>query len=83
MQIRESARKHGVADDDIRHAVEHPTAREELDAPGDEQRVLWLGPDRAGNLLEIIVVVFEDGAELAVHAMKMRPMYRRVLPKER
>jgi hypothetical protein len=45
--------------------------------------VLWLGPDRAGNLLEIIVVVFEDGAELAVHAMKMRPMYRRVLPKER
>ena len=75
MQIRQSARKHGVADGDIRHALRSPLASEEL----DERRVLWLGPDRAGNLLEIIVLSLDQG-DLVIHAMKMRSEYRRMLP---
>ncbi len=74
MQIRDSARRHGRADQDIRHAVEHALAREEL----DEHRVLWLGPDRAGNLLEI-VILYTDQREIVIHAMKMRPDYQGLL----
>ena len=75
MEIYPSARKHGVADDDIRHAVEQALARDEL----DEYRVLWLGPDRAGNLLEIIVL-YLDRRAIAIHAMKMRSKYAHLLP---
>ena len=83
MEIRESARKHGIADEDVRHAVDHALARDELDPDEGERRTLCIGPDRAANLLEIVVVTFEDGEELAVHAMKMRSAYRRLLPRER
>jgi hypothetical protein len=31
--------------------------------------VLNLGPDRAGNLLEVVSVVREDGSEIVIHAM--------------
>lgn len=75
MEIRESARKHGVADDDIRHAVAHALASQEL----DEYRALWLGPDRTGNFLEI-VVLYLDRREIVIHAMKMRPEYGLLLP---
>ena len=34
---------------------------------------------RAGNLLEIIVLSLDQG-EFVIHAMKMRPAYRRMLP---
>nr|WP_243407184.1 hypothetical protein [Frankia canadensis] len=44
------------------------------------QRELRLGPDRAGNLLEIVVLLLDDGAELIIHAMRMRPKYRDLLP---
>lgn len=75
MEIHPSARKHGLADDDIRHAVERPLARDEL----DEYRVLWLGPERAGNLLEG-VVLYLDRRAIAIHAMRMRSKYAHLLP---
>lgn len=37
-----------------------------------------LGPDRAGNLLEIVVLVIVEGDEIAIHAMAMRAKYRRL-----
>jgi hypothetical protein len=40
-----------------------------------------LGPDRAGNLLEVIVLHFDDGREMAIHAMPMRSQYRAMLPR--
>jgi hypothetical protein len=66
----------GVADEDIAHALEHVLATE--DAGEDPDRWLAIGPDRAANLLEIIVLV-TDTHEIAVHAMPMRPQYRRLL----
>jgi hypothetical protein len=50
VEIYGSARKHGVADDDIAHAIEHALAVGEQ-ADG---KVLYLGPDRAANLLEVV-----------------------------
>ncbi|WP_261568883.1 hypothetical protein [Frankia gtarii] len=46
---------------------------------GGPPRELRLGPGRAGNLLEIVVLLLGDGTELIICAMRMRPKYRRLL----
>lgn len=38
-------------------------------------KVLYLGPDRAANLVEVVSVLREDGTEIVIHAMRMRPKY--------
>jgi hypothetical protein len=69
--VGDSARKRGIADEDIVHAVEHALAVDEQ----DDGRVLYLGPDRAANLLEVVSVMREDGSEIVIHAMRMRTDY--------
>ena len=44
-------------------------------------RTLVLGPDRAGNMVEVIVLHFDDGREMAIHAMPMRSRYSGLLPR--
>lgn len=72
VEILESARRHGIADDDIRHAVENSM----VGARSDDESgfTMLVGPDQAGNLLEVGVVVADD-IEFAVHAMRARPRY--------
>jgi hypothetical protein len=70
--VADSCRKHGCGEDDILHAFNHPLFVEEL----DEGLLMFVGPDRAGNLLEIGVVTASDGAVI-VHAMEARPKYMR------
>lgn len=41
--------------------------------------MLYLGPDRAGNLLEVVSVMREDGTEIVIHAMPMRRIYEPLL----
>ena len=69
-----------MADADMRHAVAHHLHELELDEDEPPRRVLYLGPDRAGNLLEIVVIARDDGSELAIHAMKMQRKYEQLLP---
>jgi hypothetical protein len=38
-----------------------------------------LGPDRAANMLEVVVLTTVEGTQLAIHAMGMRPTYARLL----
>ncbi len=76
MQIHAFARKHGIADADI-HAVDHALLIE--DAGEDPDRWLVLGPDRAGNILEVVVLTTAEGSQLAIHAMPIRPRFRRLL----
>jgi hypothetical protein len=78
MEIHPSAHKHGVADEDIEHAVENAMSIDERD---DDTR-LYLGPARDADLLEVVTIVREDGSELAIHAMRMRPKYLPLLPGE-
>ncbi len=59
------------------HAVENSMAVEDLGE--DPDRWLVIGPDLAANLLEIIVLVTNEGDELILHAMPLRPVYRRLL----
>ncbi len=47
----------------------------------DDDLRLYLGPSRAGALLEVITVAGEHkGRELVIHAMPMRTKYRGLLP---
>jgi hypothetical protein len=77
VEVHDSARKHGVADEDIYHSVDHALAIE--DAGEDPDRWLVIGPDRAGNLLEVVVLMTVEGTQLAIHAMPMRAQFRRLL----
>ncbi|MSV79499.1 MAG: hypothetical protein F2681_16695 [Actinobacteria bacterium] len=84
MEIHRSARRHGVRDADIVHALGRVAVECEIgDGDGDSpRRLLVLGPDRAGNMLELVVLVFDDGRQMVIHAMVMRAKYRALLPKE-
>ena len=42
-------------------------------------RWLVVGPDLAANVLEIIVLVTDEGDELIIHVMPLRPVHRRLL----
>ena len=59
------------------HAVEHALAVEDLG--DDPDRWLVIGPDRAANLLELVVLLAEEGAEMIIHAMPLRAAYRKLL----
>jgi hypothetical protein len=69
VEIHGSARRHNVADEDIEHALAHSVVWAELG--DDPPRYLLAGPDRAGNLLELVVLVL-GGDELVIHAMGLR-----------
>lgn len=75
MEIVWSARKHGIPDEDILHAVRNAVLAE----PMDDDLVLYLGASRAGALLEVVTVVRDDVSELVIHAMPMRARYARLL----
>jgi hypothetical protein len=76
VEIHSAAHKHGIADADIDHAVEHAMTTEEQD---DDTR-LYLGPARNAALLEVVTIVRDDRSEIAIHAMGMRTKYQRLLP---
>lgn len=78
MEIHPSARKHGIADEDIEHAINNAMA---IDDQEDDVR-LYLGPARNADLLEVGTIIRTDGTELAIHVMRLRPRYRRLLPGE-
>jgi hypothetical protein len=78
VEIYESAHKHGIGDEDIRRAVAQALVI------ADEQetnKVLYLGPDRSGNLLEIVSVVRDDDTEIVIHAIRMRRIYEPLMPR--
>ena len=49
------------------------------DLSDDPDRWLVIGPDRATNLLEVVVLVTSEGDEMIIHAMPMRATYRKLL----
>jgi len=59
-------------DTDIIHCFDNPILVEDL----DDDLVMLVGPDRTGRLLEVGVVVGNDGPVI-VHAMEARTKYLR------
>lgn len=77
--IHRSARKHyakgHLGDEDLRHAYGHALSSRPLDDEDDPRRWLVLGVDESGRVLELVVLVFDDGYELLIHAMKARKQF--------
>lgn len=80
MEVHRSARKHGARDEDVMHAVTYEIVSVDLEPDADPPKVLVIGPDTAGNLLEVIVLVLEDDRLIAIHAMKLRRQFYELLP---
>jgi hypothetical protein len=78
VEIHRSARRHGLVEDDIVHAVGHAVVEFEIDE--DPTKVLVIGPDRAANLLEVVVLVLGGDRLMAIHAMPLRDRYLHLLP---
>lgn len=70
--IAQSARKHGVSDEDMRHAYANPMRVFEL----DERFTMVIGANQAAIIFEIGVI---DGvqAPVIVHAMRAREKFLR------
>lgn len=79
LRIHPAARKHGISDSDIQHAVKHAMACDDL---GNWKR-LYLGPARDGALLEVVILARGRKPAMAIHAMRMRAKYWPILSGER
>ena len=83
MEIHRSAYKHGLGDEEIVHAIRHAVTVVDLEPEADPPRVLAIGPDRAGNLLEIIWLGLAGESGIVIHAMALRTVFRDLLPSPR
>lgn len=68
----QSAARHGIAEGDAVHAWAFAIDAYDV---GDGL-VMYVGPDRAGQLLEVGVVEWHDDVAI-VHAMRARPKFLR------
>jgi hypothetical protein len=73
IEYTKSAFKHGIKEEEIRHAVLHPVYDEIQDEGGDIH--LLLGFDYSMNLLEIAYNKIGENAFKVFHAMKCRKSY--------
>ncbi len=72
MVIAPSARKHGVSDRDVEHAVAHPVRAFDLDGGF----TMLIGAGVTGALFEVGVVESDD-VPVVVHAMAARAKFLR------
>jgi hypothetical protein len=79
VRVHPSALKHGIAPEDAVHAATWALWIEDLD-DDSPARQLRLGFDTQGRLLETVVLTFDSGNELVVHAMKARSQMLDLLP---
>ncbi|HSF86548.1 MAG TPA: hypothetical protein VLG28_12950 [Acidimicrobiia bacterium] len=80
MEIHDSAHKHGIDDASIMHALAHAITVVDLEPDADPPKGLAIGPDRAGNLLEVIWLELANDVQLVIHAMALRPTFYDLLP---
>ena len=73
MRVTDSACKHGIAEADILHACTNAVRLVEIEQYG-EDRLSVIGPDRAGNWLELVAMPADD-ADPIIHADRLRPKF--------
>jgi hypothetical protein len=79
VKVHPSAVKHGISADDAVHAATWALWVEPLDE-ASPARQLRVGFDTRARLLETVVLVFDSGNQLVIHAMKARPQVIDLLP---
>ena len=72
LEIHETALKHGISNLDIHHVCANSSNIFELDQESYEIKILIIGPDSAGNLLEVIGLETNNQSLLIIRAMKIR-----------
>jgi hypothetical protein len=71
VRIGDPARRHGVDEDDIWHAVRNATRKIDM----DEDLTMLIGPARDGTPLEIGVLGLAGDDPVAIQAMPLRPKF--------
>lgn len=74
MEIADSARKHGIPDEDMMHAIRQSIRW----VSQDDTRLLVIGPARDARLLEV-VILDPYGDPVVIHADELRPMFHQFL----
>ena len=69
-----SAHKHGISDEDGIEAASWPLMEVPLD-DADPRHFLRLGFDTRSRLFELVALVWDDGTEELIHAIKCRSKY--------
>ena len=80
MEFHRSAFKHGYDEQTILHALNRSVTVVDLEPTADPPKMLAIGPDHAGNMVEVIWLQL-DGTDLVIHAMALRPTFHDLLPK--
>lgn len=80
VEFHRSAFRHGIAVEAIAHALGQRLVTVDLDVDGDPPQVLGIGPDLAGNLLEIVWLELADERRMVIHAMPLRASFYGLLP---
>ncbi|MDH4168836.1 MAG: hypothetical protein OEW42_04520 [Acidimicrobiia bacterium] len=80
MEIHSSAYRHGLDDEQIEHAWDNALGFYDINPDHDPPKSLCIGPDPAGNLLELLYLQLDD--DLIIHAMPLRPVFRTYLTGE-
>ena len=79
LDILPGALKHGVTGEAIVHATTNPLVVDHDFAGKDSPKVLVIGPDAAGNILELLGVFGSDDLFVVFHAMRARRQYLEML----
>ena len=76
-KLHASARKHfgrdRLTDESVLYAYEHALNSRPLDDEDDPRWWLVVGIDQSGRVLEMVVLIFDSGGVLLIHATKARP----------
>jgi hypothetical protein len=82
VRFARSATKHRVSKESIQHVIANYRVRLEESPPAGSEasrstRIVYLGEDAHGRVLEVMVVEIENGDQLVIHAMQQREKYRK------
>ncbi|CAM3934509.1 hypothetical protein MYSE111917_01170 [Mycobacterium senriense] len=80
LRIEKTALKHGCSREAISHAYDLYQYEDVIDPDSEPPKILTIGPDAAGNILELVGGEQSNGDHKVWHAMKCRPQYLALLP---
>jgi len=79
VHLTESAIKHGISEADIRHAQSQAIKIFDYFDDLDRRRILMIGPDQSGNLLELLMAINPDSSLKIFHAMRLRAKFEELV----
>jgi hypothetical protein len=80
LRVEDSALKHGYSIEEISHAYDMAIFEGIVGDEAEPPKVLTIGPDSAGNLLELVGGRRPNGDHRVWHAMRCRTQYLALLP---